>query len=123
MMSDPLSQTKAALKVFFTAVSEWELTQAQACKLLNISTKVYQQYKNGMTDSTTDDLCSRLALLTLIYGSLKTLYSEENIVLWLKNPSKKASPWKGSSPLTTMVNDFSGIVLVHTYLRQRIGDI
>lgn len=122
-MSDPLTQTKAALKVFFTAVREWDLTEIQACKLLNISPEVYQQYTNGMTDPTSDDLCSRLALLSLIYGSLKQLYSAENVVLWLKNPSKKESHWKGYSPLNTMLNDYNGIVMVHNYLCQLKGNI
>lgn len=123
MTSDPLTQTKAALKVFFTAVREWDLSQAQATQLLNISPEMYQQYKKGIINATSDDLCSRLALLTLIYGSLKQVYSAQNILLWLKNPSKKASYWKGMSPLETMLKDVNGMVMVHTYLSQLSGDI
>jgi len=122
MMSDPLTQTKAALKVFFTAVREWELTEHQARTLLNISPDVYQQYKKGITDPPSDDVCARLALLTLIYGSLKQLYSDKNIGLWLKNPSKEDSPWKGASPLDTMLTDHTGMVMVHAYLNQLKGD-
>ena len=87
MQSTRITQVNAALKVFFTAVHEWDLTEEQAYKLLNISPEVYQQYTDGMTDNASQDICDRLALLSLIYGSLKQLYSAENIVLWLKNPS------------------------------------
>ena len=123
MTSDQLTQLKAALKVFFTAVREWALTEHQAHTLLNISPALYQQYKKGVMEETaSQELYERLALLSLIYGSLKQLYSDKNIGLWLKNPSKEDSPWKGVSPLDTMLTDHAGMVMVHTYLSHQKGD-
>jgi len=122
MTSDQITQLNAALKVFFTAVHEWALTEDQASTLLDISPSVYQQYKNGVMEDASQELYERLALVSLIYGSLKQLYSDKNIGLWLKNPSQKDSPWKGVSPLDTMLTDHTGLVLVHTYLSQQKGD-
>ena len=121
MSIDITSQTKAGLKVFFTAVDEWDISSEQAQQLLNISHKKYHEFMEGPIGSITDDLMSRLAFITLIYGSLKQLYSEENIQLWLKNKSELDSIWKGSSPLEIMMSDFDGIVMVHNHLRDLQG--
>lgn len=116
MLIDTTTQTKAALKVFFTAVDEWGLSDEQGQQLLNISNNQYLDYMQGTIDSTSHDLMSRLAFITMIYGNLKQLFSVKNIQLWLKNTSEPDSIWKGSSPLEVMLNDFGGIVMVHNHL-------
>ena len=116
MLIDTITQTKAALKVFFTAVDEWGISREQGQQLLNVSNNQYREYIEGTIDSISHDLMSRLAFITMIYGSLKQLYSEKNIQLWLKNKSESNSIWKGYSPLEVMMNDFDGIVMVHNHL-------
>lgn len=116
MLIDTTTQTKAALKVFFTAVDELGLSDEQAIKLLNVTNAEYYKYMQGIVESTSNDLMARLALITMIYENLHLLFSNENILLWLKNSSKSSSIWKGSSPLEIMMSDFDGIVMVHNHL-------
>lgn len=117
MLIDTITQTKAALKVFFTAVNEWKLSKTQALALLGtLSNNAYDEYKLGIINSVSDDLLSRLAYITTIYGYHRLLFSEENIILWLKNDSKLDSRWHGYSPLNLMIKDIKGIILVYNYL-------
>jgi len=112
-----INQAKAGLKVFFCAVTEWELSTHDARALLgNSSRSRYYEYKAGKVRSVSDDLLFRIAYLSAIYGNLRLLYSNENIKLWLKNGSEPGSKWCGLSPLEYMVMSIRGIIVVFDYL-------
>ncbi len=118
MLSDKQTlQFKAGMKVFFCAVTEWELDESEAMLLLGCNDKnVYDKYKSGSVPNTSSNLLHRLSLITAIYGELRNLYTQENILLWLKNDSQLESKWHGLSPLTSMKEDFSGLVDVLDHL-------
>ncbi|MFK5948923.1 MAG: hypothetical protein QM500_09175 [Methylococcales bacterium] len=120
-MFSETAQTKAGLKVFSTAVAEWELSYKQGQKLLNVTDNHYIEYIKGNVKSTSDDLMGRLAALTQIYAWLKLLFSSENRMLWLKNTSQTDSIWKGLSPLEVMMNDYDGILIVYNHLDRLKG--
>ena len=110
-------QAKAALKVFFCAVEEWELQDKQARALLGAINNVeYDEYKQGIVKFISKDILSRLAYITTIYSNLRLLYSDENIILWLKNGSEPSSQWRGNSPLDLMTDSIEGIIRVFDYL-------
>jgi len=116
-MDIKIDEAKAALKVFFCAVDEWNLSEQEALSLLNNpSQSSYDDYKLGIVESVSDDLLLRLAHLTKIYENLRFLYSDTNIVLSLKNSSKQDSHWQGSSPLELMTGSLDGIIHVFDYL-------
>ena len=115
-LNHKIYQAEVALKVFFRSIEEWGLSEEQAQQLLNVTNKQYCEYKEGIINSTAHNLMSRLAIISMIYGSLKQLYSVENRKLWLKNTSQSDSIWKGYSPLEVMMNDYEGIIMVHNYL-------
>lgn len=111
------AQAKAALKVFFCAVAEWDLSADEARRLLgDPSQSQYDQYKSGIVHSVSDDFLLRLACLSTIYGKLRQLYSEQNIRLWLKNGSEPGSKWCGLSPLEYMLSSIRGVIAVFDHL-------
>lgn len=118
----PIDQAKAGLKVFFCAVSEWQLSPHEAMILLgNPSRSRYYEYKAGHVRTVSDDFLFRLAHLSIIYRNLKTRYSSQNRSLWLKNGSEPGSKWRGLSPLKTMLNSIRGVIDVFDYLNGEIG--
>jgi len=120
--SIPIEQAKAALKVFFCAVSEWGLSTQDARALLgNPSRSRYYNYKMGNISSVSDDFLFRLAYLSTIYGNLRILYSDKNIKLWLKNGSEAGSKWCGLSPLNYMLSSIRGVIAVFDHLNAFIA--
>ena len=116
-------QTKVALKVFFIAVEEWSLSDKQARALLGrLSSQEYEEYRHGIVKITSEDILSRLSYITTIYSNLRLLYSDENIILWLKNSSEPNSQWRGCSPLDLMVENLDGIISVFEYLNGLSGN-
>lgn len=114
-----IDQAKAGLKVFFCAVSEWELSVKDARTLLgNPSRSRYYDYKAGNIRSVPDDLLFRIAYLSTIYGNLRILYSDENVKLWLKNGSEPGSKWCGLSPLNYMLSNIRGVIEVFDHLNE-----
>jgi len=115
--SIPIEQAKAGLKVFFCAVSEWELSTQEARILLgNPSRSLYYEFKAGNVRSVSDDFLFRLAYLSTIYGKLRLLYSDKNIKRWLKNGSKPGSKWSGLSPLEYMLSSIRGVIVIYDHL-------
>lgn len=112
----PISNNKkatAAMKVLLSAKHEWNLSDDELYQLLGQpDPTIYPQYLKGQFTTVSDDLLVRLAYLTTIYAQLKSLYSPENQILWLKNISEPKSIWKGLSPLTMMCSSLEGIVNV-----------
>lgn len=117
-----VTQAKSGLKVFFCAVSEWELSVNDARALLgNPSRSQYYEYKAGNVHSVSDDFLFRLAYLSTIYGNLRLLFSDTNIKLWLKNGSEPGSKWCGLSPLEYMISTIRGVIAVYDHLNAYIG--
>ena len=118
----PIDEAKAGLKVFFFAVSEWQLSTHEAMALLgNPSRYHYDQYKAGNVRTVSDDFLFRLAYLSIIYANLKTVYTNQNRQRWLKNGSEPGSKWCGLSPLTYMLSSIRGIIDVYDYLNGLSG--
>lgn len=112
-----IDQAKAGLKVFFCAVSEWQLSTHDAMTLLgNPSRRHYDEYKAGNVRTVSDDFLFRLAYLSIIYRNLKILHSNQNRQLWLKNGSEPGSKWRGLSPLNYMLHSIRGVIDVFDYL-------
>lgn len=112
----PISNNKkatAAMKVLLSAKHEWNLSDDELYQLLGQpDPTIYPQYLKGQFTTVSDDLLVRLAYLTTIYAQLKSLYSPENQILWLKNISETKSIWKGHSPLVMMCSSLEGIMNV-----------
>ncbi|MFK5891786.1 MAG: hypothetical protein QM504_01035 [Pseudomonadota bacterium] len=122
MTTQRIGEAKVALKVFFCAVDEWCLTEREAQLLLNNNSQSdYDDYKQCVVGAVSDDLLHRLAHITKIYENLRLLYSDENIILWLKNSSEKKSKWQGNSPLERMTESINGIIYVFDYLNGLSG--
>lgn len=95
---------EAGLQAFFAITDEWQLTAEQQRRLLgNPGRSRFFQLKAGKRTTVSDDELDRLAYLSGIYASLNILYSPENSLLWLANPSEPGSPWHGQSPLDCML--------------------
>lgn len=115
-------QAKAALKVFFCAVEEWSLSDKQARALLgSLNSQEYEEYRRGIVNITSENVLLRLSYITTIYSNLRLLYSDENIVLWLKNSSELSSRWNGSTPLDLMTDNLDGILRIYNYLNGLSG--
>ena len=118
-----IDQAKVGLKVFFSAVTEWELSADDARALLgNPSRSRYYEYKAGTVRFVSDDFLFRLAYLCTIYGNLRLLYTHNNTKLWLKNGSKPGSKWSGLSPLKYMISNIRGVIAVFDHLNAYIGN-
>lgn len=117
-----IDQAKAGLKVFFCAVSEWQLSTHEAMTLLgNPSRSRYYEYKAGHVRTVSDDFLFRIAYLSIIYRNLTVLYSNQNRPLWLKNGSEPGSKWRGLSPLNYMLDSIRGVIDVFDHLNGLTG--
>lgn len=96
---------EAGLQAFFAIADEWQLTSEQQRKLLgNPGRSRFFQLKAGKRATVSDDELDRLAYLSGIYASLNILYTPENSLLWVTNPSEPGSLWRGQSPLEYMLS-------------------
>lgn len=119
----PLEQAKAGLKVFFNAVSEWELSVHEAMTLLgNPSRSRYYEYKAGNVHSVSDDFLFRLEYLSAIYHNLRRLYSRKNTKVWLKNGFGTDAKASDLSPIEYMLSNIRGVIMIYDYLQTHTSD-
>ena len=109
---------EAGLLAYFSIAKEWDLKTDEQRKLLgNPGRSRFFDLKAGKSHSVSDDELDRLAYITGIYSALNILYSPENTLLWLKNPSESASIWRGQSPLEYLLTGkMMALIDVYRYL-------
>ena len=109
---------EAGLLAYFSIVNEWDLNTEEQRKLLgNPGRSRFFDLKAGKSHSVSDDELDRLAYITGIYSALYILYSPENTLLWLKNPSESGSIWHGQSPLEYLLTGkMMALIDVYRYL-------
>ncbi len=113
----------AALRAFFAIADAWELSNAQARKLLgNPPESTFYQWKRGVVGAVSRDLMERLSYLLGIYKALQILLPDPAAAdSWLHRPNS-APLFGGGSALDLMLGgQVADLYRVREYLDAERG--
>lgn len=125
-------EAEALVKAFFQIAEAWGLSPEETRALLGFPgrSRFYDLRKgvSGAVHGISEDEMDRLAYLTGIYYGLEILFSEENSLLWLRNPAQPqegySRPWGSEAPLAHMLHGkIEGLIDVYRYVNGLRGGL
>ncbi len=113
---------RAGLTAFFSIADEWRLSSAEQRTLLGgPSRSSFFDWKRRKAGRLSRDTLDRLSYLLGIYKALHILFSEQNVLLWLRNPNRDPL-FNGRSPLEYMLGgELVALADVRRYLDMARG--
>lgn len=94
-----------ALKAWSRIALQWNLTQAEAAALADMSESTWKRArKPGFAGDLTRDQMLRLSALVGIYKSLQLYFSDEIAARWMTLPNR-GPLFDGARPVDTMIAD------------------
>lgn len=108
-------EAAAGFRAVANLFARWELSDAQAAKLLDVSTSTYRRWSKEGPGRISRDNSMRLGTLLDIHKALRTLFHEPSRgYAWIKKPS---DAFGGKSALDVMMNGYvTDLLRVRSYL-------
>lgn len=100
---DREDQVATAIKAVVRAFDAWELSNAQAQALFDVSPTTWSRMRGGVFNGRLDqDKVTRASLIVGIYKALRLLFNGPLATGWPLLPNKGA-PYEGMSPVSYMI--------------------
>lgn len=92
-----------AIKAYVRLAANWQITDAQAAMLLDISSCIWDRLKSDADNCTlSQDQLTRVSAIVGIYKGLHLIFADDNAVRWPKLPN--CGPlFAGMSPVDAMI--------------------
>lgn len=125
-------EAEALVKAVFQIAEQWNLTVDETRTLLGSPGRSrFYDLRKGSPSAVrgiSEDEMDRLTYVTGIYYALGILFSENNSLLWLRNPAQPQDghtrPWGSEAPLTHMLHGkIEGLIDVYRYVNGLRGGL